>query len=196
MLVKSMSYSKMSKKMLNNNAAVFLDRDGVLNQVILKQGKPYPPSSVAEMQLLPGVKEALDRLKKHGFLLMVVTNQPDVARGTTTRAVVEAINQYLVQNLPLDDVLVCYHDDQDYCECRKPKPGLLKQAAEKYQINLDKSFMIGDRWRDIQAGQAAGCRTIWIDNHYQEPAPKDPDFTTSSLLLAANWICNHERGSL
>jgi D-glycero-D-manno-heptose 1,7-bisphosphate phosphatase len=171
------------------NKAVFLDRDGVLNRSIIKKGKPYPPSSLPELEILPGVEEGLSLLKKAGFLLIGATNQPDVARGIQRQQVVEAINWKLVQVLNLDDILVCYHDNQDNCPCRKPKPGLLLAAAEKYRIDLETSFMVGDRWKDIEAGRQAGCRTIFIEANYRERKPVPPaDCMAHDLISAAHWI--------
>lgn len=169
--------------------AIFLDRDGVINKSIVKNGKPYPPASLHELEIIPGVTDALNSLHAAGFLLIVVTNQPDVARGTTEKKIVEEINNYLQQHLLLDEVFVCYHDDIDKCSCRKPLPGLLLQAADKYKINLAQSFMVGDRWKDIDAGKNAGCKTIWIDAGYTEKVPSsDPDFIAKSLKEATNWI--------
>jgi D-glycero-D-manno-heptose 1,7-bisphosphate phosphatase len=174
--------------------AVFLDRDGVLNRSLVSQGKPYPPASPDEVEILPGVLEALRRLRAAGFLLICVTNQPDVARGTQRRDVVEAIHRVLLQSLDLDEILTCYHDDDDCCACRKPRPGLLLEAATRHAINLGESFMVGDRWRDIEAGHRAGCCTILIEYGYLEEAPpRAPDFTTGSLSEAAAWILNRVR---
>ena len=128
--------------------------------------------------------------KKAGFLLIGATNQPDVARGTTQKAIVEAINAQLLAVLPLEDVLVCYHDDADGCSCRKPEPGLLLQAARQYDIDLQNSFMVGDRWRDIEAGQNAGCKTFFIDYQYNEKQPQNPTYKVKSLTDAVNIILN------
>ena len=169
--------------------AVFLDRDGVLNRVVLRNGKPHPPPSLKELEILPGVPEALRALKAAGYRLIVVTNQPDVARGAQTREAVEAINAALVAALPLDDVLVCYHDDRDHCDCRKPQPGLLIRAAAKYKIDLAASFMIGDRWKDIEAGRRAGCKTILIDCGYAETGLETkPDHCVRALPEAVASI--------
>jgi D-glycero-D-manno-heptose 1,7-bisphosphate phosphatase len=174
--------------------AVFLDRDGVLNRAILRKGKPHPPDTVEELEILPDVPEALAALKAGGFLLLVVTNQPDVARGTQQRSVVEAIHSTLAAALPIDDFFVCYHDDRDGCDCRKPKPGLMVQAAAKYGIDLGASYLIGDRWRDIDAGRAAGCRAIWIDRGYSERGPSEPPAArVNSCLEAARWILDQAR---
>ena len=168
--------------------AVFLDRDGVLNRTIVRDSVPHPPLSADELELLPGVPEALALLARYNLLLIVVTNQPDVARGTQTRTAVEAINQLLVAQLPLQAVYTCYHDNADNCDCRKPQPGLLFQAADAYAIDLGQSFMVGDRWSDIVAGQAAGCRTFLLDQPYSQAQRCAADYTVASLLQAANVI--------
>ena len=167
--------------------AVFLDRDGVLNETIVRDGKPYPPVTVAQIQIPQGTATALLRLKEHEFVLPVVTNQPDVARGTQVREKVEEIDRYLQNQLPLDEFFVCYHDDVDNCSCRKPRPGLVLRAAEQYGIDLSRSFLVGDRWRDIEAGASAGCTTIWIDRGYAEKSPT-PDARVHSLPEAVDWI--------
>jgi D-glycero-D-manno-heptose 1,7-bisphosphate phosphatase len=171
------------------NRAVFLDRDGVVIETEVRDGKPYPAASVTSMRIPAGTGTALGRLKEHGYLLVVVTNQPDVARGTQTREAVDEMNSRLQAELPLDDVLTCYHDDRDDCDCRKPRPGLIQRAAQQYGIDLSKSFMIGDRWRDIDAGANAGCKTILIDRGYLERAPDSaPDARVTSLPDAVDWI--------
>ncbi len=176
------------------NRAVFLDRDGVLNRAMVREGRPHEPKSVAELELLPGVSGALTALKAGGFYLIVVTNQPNVARGKQRREVVEAMNAALKTRLPLDDIFVCYHDDPDHCECRKPRPGLLMRATEKYAIDLSMSYIVGDRWRDIEAGCHAGCHTILIDYHYAEPLQHAPEHRANSLVEAADWILAQRHG--
>lgn len=169
--------------------AVFLDRDGVLNEAVMRDGKPYPPLSAAEMRIVPDAADALRRLKARGLPLIVVTNQPDVARGTQPAAAVEAIHGRLRRELPVDDVLSCLHDDRDQCPCRKPKPGLILEGAKRHGVDPRRSFMIGDRWRDIDAGNGAGCRTIWIDRGYHERGPSHaPDIRVDSLSEAVTWI--------
>ncbi len=148
--------------------AVFLDRDGVLNKAYVREGKPYSPDTIEEMIIAPDAAAALSRLRRHGFRLIVATNQPDIARGRLTRAHVEAMNGYLRSKLPLDGIEMCTHDDVDRCDCRKPKPGLLLHAAERDGIALAQSFMVGDRYRDIEAGHSAGCRTVLIGDGYGE----------------------------
>jgi D-glycero-D-manno-heptose 1,7-bisphosphate phosphatase len=168
--------------------AVFLDRDGVINRAIVRDGKPYPPASLAELEILPGVLEALQKLHDANYLLVVVTNQPDVARGTSKREEVEIINAFLSSQLPIDDFKTCYHDSSDKCNCRKPLPGAFLEAAQEHNIDLSKSFMVGDRWRDIEAGASAGCKTFFINYRYAEQKPDAPDFIVSSLLEAKKII--------
>jgi D-glycero-D-manno-heptose 1,7-bisphosphate phosphatase len=166
--------------------AVFLDRDGVINAVVLKDGRPYPPAAVDDVRVLPGVPGALAALKQAGYALIVVTNQPDVARGRQTRATVEAIHARLAETLPIDEFRVCYHDDADRCSCRKPAPGLILQAPV---YDVSRSFLVGDRWRDIDAGQRAGCRAcILVDAGYAERQADAPDARVASLAEAAAWI--------
>jgi D-glycero-D-manno-heptose 1,7-bisphosphate phosphatase len=169
--------------------AVFLDRDGVLNRAFLQEGgTSHPPASPDELEILPLVAPACKALREAGFLLIVVTNQPDVARGTQRREVVESINDSLRRKLPLDDIWVCYHDDGDNCLCRKPKPGLLLGAAESWNIDLTRSIMIGDRWKDIEAGRRAGCHTVLVNARPSEAERCKPDFQAASLYEASHWI--------
>ena len=178
-----------SHSIRGSRRAVFLDRDGVINRARVQNGKPYPPANVAELEIVPDAADALADLKRHGFLLIVVTNQPDVARGSQRRDTVEQIHQVLASALPLDQILVCYHSGEDRCDCRKPSPGLLIQAAREHQIDLTQSLMVGDRWRDIDAGLNAGCKTVLIDYGYQEQGPlREPIKRVKSLREAADWI--------
>jgi len=170
--------------------AVFLDRDGVINRISVVADVPHPPASVDECQVLPGVADAVAMLKAAGFPLIVVTNQPDVARGAQTREEVERINGCLQSQLPLDAVYVCYHDNADDCNCRKPRPGMLLRAAEEHHLDLARSFMVGDRSGDIVAGAAVGCRTLLIDMPYSKSDRCNPDFRVADLLEAARIICN------
>jgi len=162
--------------------AVFLDRDGVINRAIIRDGHPYPPASLDELVILPGVYDALKKLHDANYLLVVITNQPDVARGTMSRDTVEVINASLASQLPIDEFKTCYHDSLDKCICRKPLPGALFEAAKIHSIDLSNSFMVGDRWRDIAAGASAGCKTFFINYHYAEQKPDAPDFIVSSLM--------------
>jgi D-sedoheptulose 7-phosphate isomerase len=174
--------------------AVFLDRDGVLNRAVVKNGKPHPPANEAELEVTPGAKNVLQKLKEQGYKLLVVTNQPDVARATTTRETVEAIHRKLANDLPIDEFFVCYHTDSDHCDCRKPKAGLLLEGARRHQIDLPSSFMVGDRWRDVEAGIAAGCKTVLIEGDYHNDHPARPaDAKVHSLAEAVDWILQSSR---
>jgi D-glycero-D-manno-heptose 1,7-bisphosphate phosphatase len=172
-------------------AAVFLDRDGVINRALLHGQRPRPPRSLAELELLPGVPAALTALRAAGYCLVVVTNQPDVARGTTPRSAVDAINARLQSLLPLDAVRTCLHDDADRCVCRKPAPGLINAAASELDLECATSYMVGDSWRDVEAGRRAGCRTIFVDHGYAPP-PASCDFRAGSLHEAARIILGKE----
>jgi D-glycero-D-manno-heptose 1,7-bisphosphate phosphatase len=175
------------------HAAVFLDRDGVLNEAIIRNGKPYPPRDLSKFVIVPGARAALDELKREGFLLIVVTNQPDIARGKANRADVDKINAQLATILPLDAIEVCEHDDKEKCDCRKPKPGMIQRARETFGVAAADSFMVGDRWRDIEAGRRAGCRTILIGDGYGETFPCAPTIKLASLPGAASWIIQQSR---
>lgn len=168
--------------------AVFLDRDGVLIRAYVRDGVPHPPDDLDAMQVLPGVPEAVARLGALGLLRVVVTNQPDVARGNQSRAAVEAMNEALSRQLSLDGVFTCYHDNADRCSCRKPLPGLLLQAAERHGIDLTASFLVGDRWSDVAAGRAVGCRTFLICESYSQRERCWPDFEVPDLAAAVDRI--------
>ena len=169
--------------------AVFLDRDGVLNRAIVRDGRPFPPLRMEDFELLPGVVEACALLRDAGFLLIVATNQPDVGRGLAEQKAVEEIHARMRAMLPIDRVEVCYDPGGDPpSEFRKPRPGMLLRAAEALGIDLARSFMVGDRWRDIDCGHSAGCKTILVDRGYAEDLRQPPDFRASSLLEAARLI--------
>jgi D-glycero-D-manno-heptose 1,7-bisphosphate phosphatase len=179
------------------NKAVFLDRDGVLNQAVVRDGKPYAIANADEILLADGAEAALRRLKEAGFLLIVVTNQPEVARGSISRSSVEAIHASLGSALPIDDVFTCYHDDSENCACRKPRPGLLLEAAARHDLHLASSYLVGDRWRDIDAAHAAGCVAVLIDHGYKErSSEKPPAASVRTIEEAADWILNRESDSV
>lgn len=169
--------------------AIFLDRDGVLNQPVVREGKSYPPARVEDLEIYDGLREPLQRLKDRGFVLIVVTNQPDVARGTTPRATVEAINDAIAREIPaIDKFIVCFHDNGDKCDCRKPQPGMLLAGAAEFDVDLARSYMIGDRRGDMEAGIAAGSRTIFVDRAYSEALPTRYDHKVSSTHEALKII--------
>jgi len=178
----------------NGIPAVFLDRDGIINRAMVRDGRPYPPSQLGELEILPGSITSLLRLADFGYVLIGVTNQPDVARGLQSREMVEAFNTLIQSKLPIREIFVCYHDDMDNCECRKPKPGLILKAADKYGLDLSKSWMVGDRWKDIAAGRAAGLKTIFVDYHYSEDYAGAPaDFIVEDTMHLADVILKGQR---
>ncbi|CAO3411672.1 D-glycero-alpha-D-manno-heptose-1,7-bisphosphate 7-phosphatase [Azospirillum largimobile] len=169
--------------------AVFLDRDGVVNRPVIRGGKSYPPQTLADFEILPGVADAVARLRAAGFLVIVVTNQPDIATGVQTPEVVEAMHDFLAARVPLDGIRMCPHTDAARCACRKPKPGMLMDAAAEFGIDLAASHMVGDRWRDVAAGRAAGCTTFFIDYGYAESDPSGvPHHVVADLAEAASLI--------
>ena len=175
--------------------AVFLDRDGVINRCTVRDGKPYAPRRLSDFHLLPGAVRAVYRLKESGFVVIVVTNQPDIGNGLVDPGVVEAMHEKLRRRLPVDEIRVCPHRQDAGCACRKPKPGMLRQAARKWRIDATKSFLVGDRWSDIIAGQAIGCYTVFVDRGYSEPQRATPDSFVSSLPAAARLILSLKRRS-
>ena len=170
--------------------AVFLDRDGVLNRPLIREGKPYPAETLEQFEIYPEVPDACRQLKEAGFLLVVVTNQPDVGRGTLSQSAVEVMHEHMRKLLPIDRVEVCYAagNEEPPDDCRKPRPGMLLKAARELNIDLKKSFMVGDRWRDIDCGQAAGCVTIFIERGYREKLRQQPHFRAANLAEAARII--------
>jgi D-glycero-D-manno-heptose 1,7-bisphosphate phosphatase len=168
--------------------AIFLDRDGVLNEVELLHGKPSPPAGVEQLRLLPGVGRACNRLRDLGFALIVVTNQPDIARGKRTRDEVDRMHDELRARLPLDEIVVCAHDDIDDCPCRKPRPGMILDAATRLGLNLEHSVCIGDRWRDVEAGKRAGVMAIFVDRGYSERRPTNADAVVADLPAAVGFV--------
>ena len=177
--------------MVTPNGKTIYVPNGVLNRVIVRGGKPYPPASVEALEILPDVGVALGRLKAAGYQTVVVTNQPDVGRGTLPREAVEEIHQRMTCRLPIDLVSVCFHGGEKFgqpCDCRKPNPGMLLSAASRLQIDLQQSYMVGDRWRDIDCGKRAGCKTIFIDWGYAENLQEAPDHVVSDLAAATALV--------
>lgn len=170
------------------NRGVFLDRDGVINRTFLKNQRPIPPSSVDELYLMEGVIQAVAELRSLDYELIVITNQPDIARGKINREVVNQIHSAISLKTGIEHFRVCPHDDADQCSCRKPQPGMLYQAAHDFELDLSRSFLVGDRWRDIEAGTRAGCRSFFIDYKYDEKRPEGDFITVGSLLEAVHWI--------
>ena len=182
----------MGEHAVKKRRAVFLDRDGVLNRALVRDGVPFPPGTLEEFTLEEGVIEGCARLKEAGFVLVVISNQPDVGRGTQDREVVEAMHQTLRLAIPtLDAIEVCYHAGarhSDPCDCRKPKPGMLLRAAVTHDLDLTRSFVIGDRWRDIDCAHRAGCRAVLIERAYHEALRSKPEFTVANFAEAVATI--------
>jgi len=178
--------------------AVFLDRDGVINKPVVREGRPYPPAELENFELYEDVEAGCARLDAAGYLLVIVTNQPDVARGAQTRAKVDLMHQKMLAVLPqIARVEVCWHAGAawaDPCDCHKPQPGMVLRAAKALNIDLTQSFLIGDRWRDVDCGHAAGCRTVFIDWNYSEALKLAPDWTVRSFGEAVEVILGTEDG--
>lgn len=168
--------------------AVFLDRDGVINANVERGGKPVAPTKIEEFRFLPGAEQAVRRIKEAGYMVVVCTNQPDVATGRISRATLEAMHSLVREKLKVEDIRTCFHTDEDACDCRKPKPGMLLAAAREHDIDLAASYMVGDRWRDVAAGRAAGCETFFVDYGYPQDGPNEPDHFVASLADAADII--------
>ena len=174
--------------------AVFLDRDGTINRAFVRGGKPYPPPTLEAFEYLPGAVDAICALKGAGFAIIVVTNQPDVARGRQSRAAVDAMHQRLLAETSVDQVYACFEEDSPACHCYKPKPGMLLDAARDHGLDLAGSFMVGDRWRDVGAGINAGCKTVFIDHGYAEPMDLKPDLVVASLAAAVEPLARGAPG--
>jgi D-glycero-D-manno-heptose 1,7-bisphosphate phosphatase len=171
--------------------AVFLDRDGVLNRSEVRNGKPYAPRDPADFRLLPGVVRAVAELKKAGFLVIVVTNQPDVGHGLITHEALAAMHRRITDRMKVDEIMVCPHRQDEGCSCRKPKPGMMLRAQRRWNIDLARSYMVGDRWNDVVAGNAAGIYTIHIDRRYSESETFTPNASVRSLPQAVRHILVH-----
>lgn len=168
--------------------AVFFDRDGVLNESEVRGGRPYAPTSLDAFLITADAADAVHRIKKAGYRTVVVTNQPDVGNRLVARREVDAMHQQLRSVLPIDDIRVCFHAQNAGCTCRKPAPGMLLDAAGTWNLDVARSIMIGDRWSDIAAGRAAGCRTVFIDRGYTESNQEIPTVSVTSLSEAVDWI--------
>jgi D-glycero-D-manno-heptose 1,7-bisphosphate phosphatase len=163
-----------------SDRAVFLDRDGVLNEIIERDGKPASPRNAGELRIVADAAASLERMKAAGFRLFVVTNQPDVSRGLMSGAALDEIHAAVAAALPVEEIAACRHDNADNCDCRKPKPGLLIDLARRHGIDLARSWMIGDQDRDIACGKAAGCRTILLTRPYNSGGGADGAVETLS----------------
>ena len=173
---------------MKKNKAFFFDRDGILNKAIVKRQKPHSPRFPQELKLNYELLQFVKYLKKKNFLIIVVTNQPDVKRGKLTKYSLKIINSIIKKYFLVDEIYVCMHDKNDNCNCRKPKPGLLQKASKKWNIELKKSYIIGDRWKDIEAGVSMNCRTVFINYNYNEKKPKLYDYEFNSIAKMVKEI--------
>jgi D-glycero-D-manno-heptose 1,7-bisphosphate phosphatase len=173
------------------NRAVFIDRDGIINKAIVVNRKPFSPVDIYEFKILPKAKKALKTFKKLNLMNIIITNQPDIKTGKQLSKDLDKIHNWMMINLDIDEILVCKHDDNDNCNCRKPKTGMIEQAVEKYQINISQSYLIGDRWKDIQCGQKAGCKeNFFVNYNYNETRPKMPYIVVKSLYECSQYLNN------
>lgn len=171
--------------------AVFLDRDGVVNPVVLKNGKPYPPSP-KDYTLFPEAKIAISALKEAGFKIFIFTNQPDITKKIISQEELDGIHKMIYKELAIDEIVTCIHIDEDKCSCRKPKPGMILELQKKWKVTLNQSFVVGDRWRDIEAGENAGCNTILIGDGYNEKKIS-ANRQAQNILEASNLILTWEK---
>lgn len=174
--------------------AVFLDRDGIINNIIVRDNNPFSPRSFGEFELIHGIEVPLYSFRGRGFLNIIVTNQPDVSRRLLPIDELNKMHALIIERLPVDDIMICPHDDADNCNCRKPKAGMLVYAAEKWDINIKESYLVGDSWRDIEAGKAVGCKTILLDMPYNQEVRSDHRVIDlmGAMALVEHWIVNHE----
>lgn len=174
----------------SGRAAIFLDRDGVINPLIIRDGKRTSPRSLSEWQIFPDVAPSLHRLRDAGYLLLVITNQPEIARQQSDPRIVKEFHQDLLTKKMVNAVKMCPHDDADNCACRKPRPGMIVDYQKEMGVDLSRSFVIGDTWKDVLAGAAAGVRTILLRREYSGDAQPDHEFSTlpeaTDLVLSGN----------
>lgn len=152
---------------------------------MIKNGRPHPPVDVSQLKFYRGIKTFVKYLKQKRFRIFIITNQPDVSRKKITKKNVQIINNKIQIILNIDEVKTCFHDDTDGCSCRKPKIGLIRSLKKKYNLKLNKCFVVGDRWRDIDCGYNAGCKTIFIDREYNERLSKKYDYRFKSIQQLA-----------
>jgi D-glycero-D-manno-heptose 1,7-bisphosphate phosphatase len=170
---------------VSGGRAVFLDRDGVLNEIVERDGRPGSPRRLDELRLVDDVGTAA-RLHEAGLLVFMITNQPDLARGHVTPQLLERMIEAVRARVPIDDYRVCPHEDADRCSCRKPLPGMILDLAQQWQVEPRQSFMVGDMWRDVEAARAAGCTSILLERDYNSDAR--PDLRATTLTEAVDMI--------
>ena len=175
---------------MTKNKAFFFDRDGVLNKAVIKQKKPFPPNNIKELIIENFAEEIIIYLKKLNYKIFIFTNQPDVSRKTIKKKDVLQINNFLKKKFDIDDIFVCFCSNNS-CLRRKPNPGMILDAEKKWDINLKESFVVGDRYKDIEAGKNAGTKTIYLEKNYNEKKPYNPDYTIASLKEIKKIIENN-----
>ena len=180
----------MNKK--EKNKAVFLDRDGVINHIVYHKevNKPSSPWNIQEFKLIEHIEKPLKDLKNMGFLLFIISNQPDIPRGNIKKGTTEEINKIIYKKYPIKEIMVCSHDDKDNCNCRKPKPGMIFELSGKYNVDLEKSFLIGDSWKDMEAGENAGIKSILIEWDYNKEVKAE--YRVGNLKSAVKLIHRFE----
>ena len=166
---------------------VFIERDGVLNKVRVERQQQVGPLTLEEFKINQSAIPLLKKLKVVGFIVVVTTNQPGLSRGDLSRREMDRMHDFLRRSLPVDDIFVCPHDEADRCPCRKPKPGLLIEARFKWQLDMDRSFVVSDKWQDAEAARSAGCTSLLLDSPWIGRVHHDfvlPDFAavTNKIL--------------
>lgn len=173
-------------------SAIFLERDGILNLCRVERGQQVSPRTLDEFKVNADALAPLQQLKDAGFLLLATTNQPGISRGYLSRRELDLMHIVLRKKLPLDDLLMCTHDEMDHCNCRKPHPGLIREAAFKHHLDLDRCFVVSDKWQDAQAAHNAGCISLllnspWIGKgHHDFVLPDLNAIVQKVLFLTAN----------
>jgi len=178
----------MNSNLQYKNKCVFLDRDGVINLPIVINKKPYSPRRIEEFIFTSEIKNLISKVVNHGYKVIVITNQPDIASGDLSESLLNYFHQRIIDEMLVDDIFVCKHLSSDNCNCRKPKPGLILEAALKHKINLKESFFIGDRWKDVDAANNVECHSIFIDYGYREKLKTVPKNCVKNLNAAFEVI--------
>ena len=175
------------------NKAVFLDRDGVINKLMIIDGKSYAPRLLKDFKIFPKVKSDVKKLKNRGFKVFVITNQPDIGNKLIKKKTLNEMHRFLKAKVPVDKIYFCPHTRNDRCKCRKPMPGLILKASCESKIYLKESYMVGDRKIDIDAGLKVGCKTIFVNNNYYEKKPTRQEKTVKSLHAAVKYILKRKK---
>jgi D-glycero-D-manno-heptose 1,7-bisphosphate phosphatase len=174
--------------------AVIIERDGILNHPRVEKNQPVPPLRFEDFHINEDAIEPIKELKAAGFLVIVTTNQPGLSRGTQSRRELDLMHGMMRRKFPIDDLFICPHDEMDRCPCRKPKPGLIKEAIWKWQLDMDRSFVISDKWQDAQAAHVMGCTSILLQSpwngkgHHDFVLPDIPSLAQKILQLQGSSV--------